>query len=92
MFVLTEVAEITSYSIAEALESDGDVKIHGTVRSVMENDKLILFTVEDESGSIDVVVFDSEISLDEGDEVEVEGKVNEYRGKKQIEARTIILT
>ncbi|MFH0752827.1 MAG: OB-fold nucleic acid binding domain-containing protein [archaeon] len=90
LFVLTEVIEVGKYNIAEVTE--GDVTVIGTIIDIIEYDKLTVFKVEDSSGEIEVVVFDTELKIGKGDKVEVSGEISSYKGKKQLEAESIILS
>lgn len=93
LFILTEVIDISSYSIAEAIETGGDVKITGTVKSIRTTNGVTILTVQDETGEIKAVDFNGKAQARKGEEIEIEGKVTEYMGEKEIEIRnTRIIT
>lgn len=89
LFVLTEVMEVPDYSIAEALKNGGFVKISGTVKSIRQSNSISFLVIADDSGEIDAVLFDK-TDARKGNRVSVSGKIGEYKGKKQIEAKEII--
>jgi DNA/RNA endonuclease YhcR with UshA esterase domain len=63
------------------------VKIKGEITSFSENKGHRFLTVEDRSGRISVVIFSGnliDVYLEEGYDVEVFGKVDEYKGKLEI--------
>ena len=64
---------------------DETVKLQGYVSSVKDTDSVLIFSVAQEN-EIDIVVFKNgeEISLNEGDYVEVEGTIEEYNGEMEI--------
>lgn len=87
---LAEFIEIGIYTISEAKNAKSDVKVSGVADSVKAGKEIVRFKLTDEYDEIDVVLFD-EFDMQNGDYVEVEGRVGEYQGKKQIVARRIIL-
>ena len=67
-------------------DDEDDVKIVGVVTRVTEKEKVAFLEVaQEEVKSITVVLFkDENISLVEGDYVEIEGSLETYRGEKEI--------
>ena len=92
LFVLTETMEAPEYSIAEALEKGGFVKISGTVKSIRQSNGISFLKMADDSGYIDAVLFDEVTGVKKGSTAEVFGKVSIYNGKKQLEVDKIIPT
>ena len=69
---------------------DQDVKIRGTVSSSRMASSAIMLEVQDETGKIKVVVFDTDLNVDKGQMVEILGKVQEYKGILELESEKII--
>lgn len=63
------------------------VKIQGNVTSFKTYGNFVVFSLEDESGNIPVIVYNLEGNLT--GRVEIIGKVKEYKGKLEIEANKI---
>ncbi len=85
LFILTETIELTSYTILDAKETGGDVKITGTVKSIKTTNGVTILTLKDETGEIKAVSFNSKILAKKGEDIEVEGRITEYNGEKEIE-------
>lgn len=69
---------------------DEDVIVIGSISSIKKQGSLTLLKVKDETGKIDVVAFKSrDLSLKNGDEIEVYGEVAVYNGKLEIIAKYI---
>lgn len=69
--------------------SGKNVKIGGEVTSFSASSGHSFFQVNDSSGEIQVVKFDSELSLEEGEEVNVTGRVALYRGQLEVIAKEV---
>lgn len=67
---------------------EGYVKINGNLASIKNLDGMQILKVEDDTGSISVVVFEK-TNLSTGMQIEVIGKVTRYRGSLEIEAQKI---
>lgn len=87
LFLVTEIIEIPLQKIEELEEGDY-VKIVGEIISINQKDTMTFFQIKDETGKIDVVYFDL-VELEEGIELEVEGQVEEYKGKLEIIADSL---
>jgi len=67
------------------------VKVKGTVTKINDNDNYLVLQIE-EPKTINVIFFKDEtinISVNEQDEVEILGRVSEFKGKQQIVADRI---
>ncbi len=64
-----------------------DVKVQGSITSVKSYENLAVFTLQDGSGKIPVVVYNPKENL--SGNAEVIGKVKEYYSKLEIEASKI---
>jgi len=89
MFFLSAKLEPRESSIAELknLRLGDFVKISGEV-ILIKKDKTSYFDIRDQSGEIRVVAFDK-INLAKGDNIEVLGKLDEYRGFSEIIATRV---
>lgn len=79
--------EETAISKISAEDMDKTIKISGIVSKVSENtEKGVKFLTIEKTEAIDVVVFDDKDAshFNKGDFVEVTGKVDEYKGEKEI--------
>lgn len=90
LYILSESLEPKLIPISEINEKmfDSYARISGQITSARETEGLYILRVEDGSGAIDVVIYKEKekISFSGGQEVEVIGKVSEFRGKLQLEA------
>ena len=69
---------------------DNFVKIYGKIIDIDNKESIKIIKVEDNSGSIDVIVFEKNIiNIGKGMNAEIIGKVSEYQGKMQINAEKI---
>ena len=66
---------------------DEKIRINGVVKNVIEKDKVMLITIENSCSAL-VVSFD-DVSVKEGDNIEVVGTVKEYKGKTEVVAEEI---
>ena len=89
LFILSAKLEPKETSIAnlDGVRIGDFVKISGEVISI-KTGKTSYFDVKDTSGEIRVFTFDK-INLTKGDNVEVIGKLDEYRGFSEIQAAQI---
>lgn len=76
-------------SINEGL-LNSNIKVVGTISSIKSLPSVELMKVKDLTGTIDIVAYRSDtIDISNGDEVEIEGKINKYKENIQIEAKRI---
>jgi len=84
---ITDISEITSSSVGQT------VKIGGEISSIRKTSSVVILDVKDETGSINIVIFDDGyFELKKDDSVGIIGKVAEYKGKLQIESEKITLS
>lgn len=76
----------------EDVEAEEEVKVNGVLGRVTETEKVIFLEVLNEKvEKIDVVLFkEGEISLSEGDYVEILGTVEEYNGEKEVIGNKVV--
>ncbi len=87
-------ADNVSLPVSESLEETAEsVKIKGKITRISSHKDILFLTLEGEKTiTTDVIVFTKEpIFLEEGNIVEVSGLVEEYKGKKEVIASSIVL-
>lgn len=88
LYLVSLQGSIEDKTISELneVEDEDDVKIAGLVKRVTDTEKVIFLELaQEEVKTITVVLFkDKNISLAEGDIVEIEGSVETYKGEKEI--------
>lgn len=93
IFIFADKLEPSLVNISGISQSfiDKNVKIRGTVSSFRITSSVLMLDMRDETGTIKVVAFDKEdFEADKGQAVEVIGKVKEYQGVLEIEAKSIL--
>ena len=77
----------------DAVKPNEIIKLKGVLTQVTTKDKVIFLQLQGEKMiTSDVILFTSEDTfLKPGDYIEVEGRVEEYQGKKEVIANSIIL-
>tara|TARA_Y100000294_G_C8387888_1_gene269516 strand:- start:255 stop:602 length:348 start_codon:yes stop_codon:yes gene_type:complete len=86
LFLLAENIEIGEKQIDKVTMTDIEqsVKVTGMVTKVTDREKVMFLQVS-EKAKIDALLFKKgNISVEKGDLVEINGKVDEYEGKPQI--------
>lgn len=85
LFLLTENIEYNEKTI-EKINSEkiqDMIKVNGEVVSARSGGNATFIQIK-QPGYIDIIVFNSDLSLDKGENVEVIGKSEEYNGKMEI--------
>ncbi len=94
ILILIILAKFISPPIIEISELEDDeekeVRIQGNILKVTERPKVTFLEVQDSSGKIDVVLFEP-VSVSKQDLIEVTGKVQIYKNKKELIAEQIKL-
>jgi DNA/RNA endonuclease YhcR with UshA esterase domain len=95
MFILFILSEELSLAPIESLESaqiEKTIKIQGVATKVTKKDTVTFLEVSGEqTTTMQIIIFPKEeIFLKEGMNVEIEGIVEEYKGKKEIIASSVI--
>ena len=89
------VDEVSLEGVArlEELPDAKSVRLQGIVEKVTQIDNVIFLKVKGEEIVInDVVVFDDEpLYVKEGNYVEIDGIVEEYKGKKEVIANSVVI-
>lgn len=76
----------------EGIEEEEEIKVGGVVGKVVEGEKVIFLEVLNKKvEKVKVVLFnDEEISLSEGDYVEISGTVEDYLGEKEVIGNKVV--
>jgi DNA/RNA endonuclease YhcR with UshA esterase domain len=92
LFFISSKLEVDDKIISQLDENDIDsnVRLDGVVTDFKNKGSVILIDVA-QLEKIQVVVFNSNFTLNKGDSVEIIGKIGEYEGNNQIIADKIIL-
>jgi len=89
LFFLSENIEPKLIQISEINEKmfDEYVKISGKVTSSRETQGLYILSIKDSSSEIQGIIYkqNNKIQFSENEEIEIIGKVSEYKGQLQIE-------
>lgn len=93
LFFYTEKVELESDLDLESVPFDKEVKIRGKITSLKTHEQAIFLEIAGERiETTKVVLFnDRDVFLKEGDYVELSGKVEEYKGKREVIADKVIL-
>ncbi|MDP3733904.1 MAG: OB-fold nucleic acid binding domain-containing protein [Nanoarchaeota archaeon] len=77
----------------ETMPLDTEITVRGEITSVRTHEKAIFLEIAGEKvETVDVVLFhDQDLFVEEGDYIEINGKVEEYNGKKEIIAEKVIM-
>ena len=84
----TEIQEV-NISEAKAMEEDNIIKITGTIERITTKEDFTIINLRKEE-SITVVMFEK-IDLNKGTKVEIEGKIQDYKGEKEIIAEKVTI-
>ena len=84
---------VSGLELINELKEGDYVKVIGEINSVNVNAGMYILKIKGRNTTIPVVVFSKDrINFQEGNFIEVEGKIEDYKGKKEIIAsRTILL-
>lgn len=84
LFIISDALELeeTRLNETDKLLQDSAIKITGRVAKVDANENITRIRVE-QLNAIDAIVFD-ELNISAGMNVEITGKVDEFKGKRQI--------
>ena len=90
---ISETVPVKLYEISEITEEkiDETVRIQGTVKRTSDTPEILIINLEDETGTITIILFknDEEISLEKNQRVEIIGNVTEYKDQLEIVADQI---
>ena len=84
--------EVKEYKIKEISKDliDKEIKVSGIITRITETPGLLILNLKDSTGEITSIIFKEDpINLTENQEIEIQGKVKEYKNKLEIEANLI---
>lgn len=87
-----ESIEIKQYKIKDINKKliDKDIQVQGTITRITETPGLIIFDLNDKTGTITIILFKEEpINLTKNMEINIAGTVAEYKNKLEIIADEI---
>jgi DNA/RNA endonuclease YhcR with UshA esterase domain len=68
------------------------VKINGVISRISNHENVVFLVVEGQkTETMEIVVFNENLYLKQGDQVEITGQIEEYKGKKEIIASSVAL-
>ena len=91
LYFISAKIEVSDYKPAKLNLNIGDeVKLKGTVTKVSIKDNVVFIEVNQQN-AVNVVVFsdDKNLTLKNGDDVEIVGEVQEYKGNEEVIANQI---
>jgi DNA/RNA endonuclease YhcR with UshA esterase domain len=93
LFLYAEDLELKTITSIDELPAEEEVKIGGTITSIRQHEKVSFIQVEGQKvETINILVFDEpNLFLQVGDYVEVEGSVEEYKGKKEVIGNEVVV-
>lgn len=95
LFFFSEHVEVERKDVYRITDEDigKEIKVIGRIERVNNTEKVIYLQIGQEKiETVSVVLFkDSDLKLEKGDYVELIGKVDEYKGKRNIIANTVKL-
>lgn len=88
---LSDKLKINTIDIASINQGmiDMNVRVNGVVMNVMKSKTLQVLDISDPTGSIQVVVFDTNAKINKGAYLDVEGKISKYKNNLQINSDSI---
>jgi len=92
LLVISRSLQVNEKVISELDETDigSSIRLNGIVTDFQSRGSVILIEVA-QLEEMQVVVFNSNFTLNKGDAVEITGKIDEYEGKQQLIADKIVL-
>ncbi len=86
LFLYSESIELESVTIIDEIPAEEVVKMQGTVKKISQQENVLFLTLQGfQEVETEAILFtDKEIRLQEGDFIEVQGEVEEYRGEKEV--------
>lgn len=95
LFIVSDNLVIQEIDISKLneVELETTVKIIGRIEKVSDTDKLMFLTIGQEKvETVSVLLFkDSDISLKQGDYVEITGTIEDYEGEREVIANKVRL-
>ena len=92
LFIISDTIKINKYNIKELTkdEIEKTVIIRGEITRITETPGLIILNLQDSTGEITGIMFkDETVNISIGSNVEVQGKVREYKKRLEIEVEQL---
>lgn len=92
LIIVSEKITLPNSNITEAksLPIDSHAKVQGKITNIIETPGLLILEIKDNSDNIKVIVFkpiDTNLTKDQN--IEVEGRITQYKDEKEIQADLI---
>ena len=95
LFLLLLIANFTQPPEIKAIQLEDNldkiVLVEGEVMNIIPRDTVTFIDLQDSSGKIRVVLFDKLNSINQGDKIQVRGRVELYKGELEVIADEIKL-
>ncbi|MBW2965682.1 hypothetical protein KY342_01105 [Candidatus Woesearchaeota archaeon] len=95
LYFISDSISIDRIKISDISERDlgKEIKIIGKIERVTNSDKVVFLEISEmKTEEISVILFkDRDVMLNEGSYVEIEGEIDDYKGKREIIANSIKL-
>ncbi len=93
LFLYAEEIDVKVIESIDNRQPEELIKIRGVIEKLTRSDKVIFLQITGErTETTDIIFFPKEdIFLQEGNYVEITGKVEDYQGKKEVIAEKVIL-
>ena len=93
LFLYAEELELHTITSIDTIPIEEEVKLGGTITQIRQHEKVSFIQIEGKRVEmIDVLVFEEpNLFLKVGDYVEIEGSVEEYKGKKEVIGNTVVV-
>ena len=93
LFLYADELDLKVVENMDTIQLQEPIRIYGKVLEATTTDKVIFLKMEGERvETVDIIVFnDEDILVRPGDNVEIQGVVEEYNGKKEIIASSVVL-
>jgi aspartyl/asparaginyl-tRNA synthetase len=90
LFLISTQIELSDTTIEKITSGSAEdkVSVTGTIKSIRQTGSAT-FILLTQASDLDVVVFSENLSMDVGETIKVTGKVQDYKGKKEIMADSI---
>jgi len=92
LIIIAEKITLPNSSITETkgLPIDSYAKVQGKITNIIETPGLLILELQDNSDNIKVIVFKPiDVNLTKDQNIEVEGRVTQYKDEKEIQADLI---
>ncbi len=92
LLFLSQKIDASAYQISDISTKNIDekIKINGVATKITEKPTVTFITLKDDTGTITVVIFNKEkLNIKSGNNIQVYGKISEYKGQLEVIADSI---